>query len=579
MPAPARPPQSTTDRWKVLSAAVVLMLAGVMAYANSFQGPFVHDDAASIVNNATIQQGLAGALHPPTDGETVMGRPLVNLSFAVNYAAGKLSVIGYHAVNLVIHLLAGLTLFGLVRRTLLLPALRERWRGAALPAALAASLLWTVHPLQTEAVTYVVQRAESLAGLFYLLTFYCFARSLDSPRKNAWQALSVAACLLGVFCKETLVTAPVLVLLYDRAFAGGSFATALKQRGKYHAALAATWIPLGALAWHAGTRGGSAGFGAGVSPLAYLLTQAGAVVEYLRLCFWPHPQVFDYGNGVARTAGEVAPQLAVVLALLAGTVYLLWKKPGLGFLAAWFFVVLAPSSSIVPIATETMAEHRLYLPLAALAVLVALVVCQWRPRGSLAIAMGLAALLGVATHARNTTYQSALSLWRDTAQNRPEVARAHQNYAAELIGARQLADAIAELNRALQLQPDFPEAENNLGKALALQGHPAEAAQHFAKATLGLRLPRERGLAYFNLGSAFGQLGQYTPALAAYTQATQLLPEYAPAHNMRGLALAAQGRYKEAIVEYEIALKIDPENRESSQNYIDAKAQLALQKL
>src|SRR4029077_15512000 len=127
--------------------------------------------------------------------------------------------------------LAGLTLFGLVQRTLLRPALHPRFGADALPLALAVALLWTVHPLQTESVTYIVQRAESLMGLFYLLTLYCFVRSLDSPAPNRWQALCFAACLTGMATKEVMVSAPLLVLLYDRTFAAGSFRAAWQQRG------------------------------------------------------------------------------------------------------------------------------------------------------------------------------------------------------------------------------------------------------------------------------------------------------------------------------------------------------------
>lgn len=575
--SPARP---TTARWKIFSAALVLVFAGLLAYRNSYRVPFVHDDFASIVNNDTIQHGLMPALYPPVHGETVMGRPLVNVSFAANYSTAGEAVAGYHAVNLAIHLLAGLALFGLVRRTLELPSLRERWGGVALPTALSAALLWTLHPLQTEAVTYIAQRAESLAGLFYLLTFYSFTRALSSSRKNGWLVLSVLMCLTGVFCKETIVTAPVLLLLYDRAFAAGTVAAAWKLRWKYYTALLVTWIPLAALVINAGTRDGSAGFGAGVSPVAYALTQADAVMAYLRLCFWPYPQVFDYGNNLAKGIGEVAPQLALVMALLAGTIYLLWKKPSWGFLGAWFFVTLAPSSSIIPIVTETMAEHRMYLPLVAVAMVVALGL-NYRPwRGVNFAAVGTLALaLGWATAARNHTYRSALSLWADTVQSRPDVARAHVNYAVELLNVDAVDQSAVESRLALTLQPDFPEAESNLGNALARQGKPAAAVQHLAKATLGLRLPHEKALAYFNLGSALGQLHQYEYALQAYTQSTQLLPENAAAHNQRGLVLAALGRYDEAIVEYEQALQLQPDYAQCKSNLLDAKAQLVLRKL
>jgi hypothetical protein len=167
---------------------LLVVAAGLLAYHNSFTGPFIYDDGPSIRENPTIHQlwPIWQALSPPHSGAiTVEGRPLINLSFAINYALGGYHVWGYHALNLTIHILAGLTLLGIVRRTLLQPRLRERFGAAANGLALATAVLWTVHPLQTESVTYIVQRAESMMGLFYLLTLYCFIRSAESPQPRA----------------------------------------------------------------------------------------------------------------------------------------------------------------------------------------------------------------------------------------------------------------------------------------------------------------------------------------------------------------------------------------------------------
>ncbi len=515
---------------------MLLVLAGLLAYVNSLSGPFVLDDESSIPNNPTIQHGWLAALSPPANGEVVTGRPLVNLTFAANFQFDQwrqgngLTVGGYHAVNLAIHLLAGLALFGLVRRTLELPALRERFAGRALAVAFMATLLWLLHPLQTESVTYIAQRAESLVGLLYLLTFYCFVRGVEAPGRISWLFLSLTSCLLGVFSKEVIVTAPLLVLLFDRAFVAGSFAAAWRARKNYYLGLAATWLPLAGLVAAAGGRGGSAGFIAGAAPARYLLTQMRAIVLYLQLSVWPRPLVFDYGSQLTGSLAEAAPYLLIVAALLAGTVYLLWRQPKLGFLAAWFFIVLAPSSSFVPIMTETMAEHRMYLPLAAVTVLVTLGLNLLSgQRALLAAGAALAALLGGETVARNDDYQSAARLWSDTVAKSPANARAHENYGAALLGENQLADATAEFQKAIALQPVYPEAESNLGSALARQGQVAAAVPHFAKAAASLRLPHEKAMAYFNLGYALGQLGRYDESLAAETQSIQLEPGFAPA--------------------------------------------------
>ena len=243
----------------------------------------------------------------------------MNFSLAVNYALGGYDVWGYHALNLAIHILAGLTLYGIVRRTLLSPLLRERFGASAVRLALAVAVLWTVHPLQTEAVTYISERCESLMGLFYLLTLYCFIRGTDAPRSSWWFVLSVAACLLGMASKEVMVTAPVMVLLYDRTFVSGSFREAWTRHRWLYLGLAGTWVLLGWLMVGLHYRG--AGYGLGIPWWAYALVECRAVVQYLWLALWPHPLVFDYGEFVAiRHMGEVAPYAVMLAVLVAGCV-------------------------------------------------------------------------------------------------------------------------------------------------------------------------------------------------------------------------------------------------------------------
>ena len=195
-PVPANAGRDPSRR-AVFAAALAIALAALAAYHNSLSGPFIFDDRASIVDNATIRSlWPPGPLFSPPAGAGVGGRPLLNLSYALNTAAGGLNVWGYHALNLAIHIGASLALFGIVRRT----ALRRGATGqGALFLGFATALLWSVHPLQTEAVTWISGRAESLMGLFYLLTLYCFIRSMESAAPACWYALAVTACLLNEF--------------------------------------------------------------------------------------------------------------------------------------------------------------------------------------------------------------------------------------------------------------------------------------------------------------------------------------------------------------------------------------------
>ena len=196
---------------------MLIILAACAAYHNSFSGPFVFDDIPAIVDNPSIRHlwPITRVMRPPLLSAGANGRPLVNLSLAVNYALGGTSVTGYHIVNLLLHVVVALTLFSLVLRTLQLPSLKE---GKARPMALSIALLWAVHPLLTESVTAVIQRNELIAGLFYLLTLYGVVRSRDSVRKAFWYGWAIVACLLGMASKEVMATAPIMVWLYDRAF-------------------------------------------------------------------------------------------------------------------------------------------------------------------------------------------------------------------------------------------------------------------------------------------------------------------------------------------------------------------------
>jgi Tfp pilus assembly protein PilF len=549
----------------VLLAGGILVLAALAAYSGSFTAPFVFDDVPSVAENPTTRHlwPLRPVLHPPSaNGMTVGGRPLLNFSLALNYAISGLDVWSYHALNLLIHLLAGLTLFGIVRRTLRLRS------GQALAAplqmdalALAIALLWTLHPLQTESVTYVVQRAESLMGLFYLLTLYCFIRGATAARPTVWMACSFLACLAGMATKEVMVSAPVLVLLYDRTFLAGSFRATWRQRGRWHVGLAATWLLLAWLVVGAANRGGTTGFRGGIAWTDYALTQCAAIPHYLRLTFWPHPLVFDYGEVVVR--GAMTPYVLLLALLLGATVFALWRRPALGFLGAWFFLILAPTSSVVPVATQIMAEHRVYLPLAAVITLALVGGHAFAGSRSLLVWLAAAVGLGWLTARRNADYRSELTLWRSAVAAYPNNPRAHSNLGLALFESGQLPEAIAQYGAALRLAPDSAEIHNNLGNVLFLTGQPEAAMAEFDEA---LRLEPGFAKAHYNRGTLLVQLGRLPDAVAEYEAALRLDPDYADAHNNLGNVMFQLGHLPEAVAHYDQALRLDPESAEAHNN-------------
>lgn len=500
----------------------MLVGAVALAYANTLAVPYLFDDFLSIQDNVTIRHWLTAFFPPAGDGITVSGRPLLNFTFALNYAISGGRVWSYHVGNLLIHAFAVGALFALVRGTLQSPRLAAGCGGDATWIAGAIALLWGLHPLQTEAVTYLVQRAESLAGLMYLLTLGLFARAVASEAPRRWFALTWVVCLLGMAAKETMVTAPVMVLLYDRAFVAASWREVWARRGRFHLALFATWLLLAALIVNTGARGGSVGFSGEVSMGRYALTQFGAVVHYLRLAFWPDPLVFDYGTAVAGGFGEVGWQALLLLLLGAATAWAWWRKTAVGFLGVFFLVVLAPSSSVVPVITQTMSEHRVYL---ALAPVVALAVLALRAAGGRRAVVGvggvLALVLGVATWQRNQTYQTEIGLWEDTVAKLPANARAWTILGTVYERADRLPEALASLERAVALDPRSAEAQSNLGNVWLKQR-------------------------------------EWDKAIACYRQALVLKPGQAQIMNNLALTLQQAGRMPEAVAQLEATLQVDP---------------------
>jgi len=577
-------------------AVAVLVVAGaaLLAYHNSFRVPFVLDDDLAIGANPSLRS-LATAWWPPDNltGLPISGRPVVNFSLGLNYAISGSGVWSYHVVNLLIHLACGALLFGVVRRTFLLPALAARFGRRAFELALLTALLWTLHPLQTESVTYISQRAESLVGFFYLLTLYCFVRAAGNVGKNSapfttraprhkddldrarasfvppcrcdsnrketfWSVLTVFSCVAGMATKEVMASAPLFVLLYDRALAAGSFRAAWRERRGLYAGLAASWLLLLFVVVHEhGARGASAGFGLGVSAWSYLLTQCEAIVLYLKLSFWPHPLVLDYGTALARSVADVWWQGGVVLALFGGTVWALVRRPAAGCLGAWFFLILAPSSSIIPLVGQTIAEHRMYLPLAAVVAsgVAALDALRCRPALRLALAASLVLPLGWLTASRNRDYATDISIGEDTVAKRPDNARAMALLADYCRRAGRLDDARRWLERSLAVQPGVRPVLNNLGTVWQALGEPAKAVACFQQA---LALDPRDASTRNNLGNALVLAGRAEEGIAELEAALRLAPEWTPARVNLANALAASGRLAEAAEQFALLVKAGP---------------------
>jgi Tfp pilus assembly protein PilF len=616
--------------------AAVLVAAGVAAYANGFGSGFVGLDAKeSIRDNPYIRQlwplsaAMSLALVEDTlaadagsKGGTVVRRPILSLSFALDYQLWGLDPWGYHLGNLVIHLGAALVLFGLVRRTVAvwqagespsvpsgarrqpraevlpggppphLPHSRKRSWGrkrsavaaseghplgsgphaAATPLALAVALLWLVHPLQTESVTYVVQRGEALMGLWFLLTLYCALRGATGPAPGPWYAGAIAACALGMGTKEVMAVAPLVVLLFDRTFLAGSFRAAGRARWPLYAGLALTWgILLALLLWTLDDAGKDFE-GARLGP--YALAQPRVLLHYLRLALWPQPlhvyvntQVFAVRPGL--TPEILGPTLA--LAGLAGlTLWGVARRHWLGFLGVWFFLILAPSSLVAT--SDLIQEHRLYLPLAAVVALAVLagdhLLGTWlrlapparRAAGTAAVALVALAYTALCID-RNRDYFDEFSFVHPADRLNAQTILIHHEAAQGDLPA-----AVAIFDSALGRLPtpaDQAKAAYALANVFAMHGQLERAGEYYNRA---IETHPALELAHNNLGALFVLHGRWDDAQRALAEAVRHRPGFVQAHHNLGLVYARRGDLLHAEEHLERAVQLVPAFEEARKN-------------
>jgi tetratricopeptide (TPR) repeat protein len=540
--------------------AAVLVIAGALVYVNSLDAPFIFDDVTAVLENQQIRQlwPLSIPLSPPRD-TPLAGRPVTNLTFAINYAISGLDARGFHLTNLLIHLLASLTLFGIVRRTLRLPSLAPTFGRQSTNLAWFIALVWMLHPVQTEIIDYVTQRTESLMGLFYLLTLYSSIRALDGSA-GRWHTAAILACALGMASKESMMTAPVLVALYDYVFVDRSALQKIGRR-RFYLGLAATWLVLaGLLATRPRT---SVGFATGVTPWTYLLNQAPMLLTYLRVSFWPRNLVLDYGIPEPLMLTDVLFPALVVVALAALVLVALVRRPRVGFAGAWFFIILSPTSSFVPIATEVGADRRLYLPLAGLIALVVLAVYRaWTthartwPQAVGPVAAAIVCLvLAAGTVQRNREYETTLSVIKTTVERRPHP-RSNLMYGTALLQAGRRSEAMPYLDRARE----DPGSGFILGIDLIAQGQYAAGATELER-FIRLR-PNHRNAidAKESLGRAYSVIDRLDEAATHLNDVVRMQPGRGPSHGYLGEVLLRQGRVNDGLREFQIAADLQPGN-------------------
>lgn len=547
---------------KALPALIVVALA-VIAFSRSFDAPFIFDDYHVIPDNPYIRSlwPLSRALTAPNNS-TASGRPLVSLTLALNYAFGGLELWHWHAFNLALHVVNILLVLTLIQRLGRAPLIPDRCKPLAPSIGLGVAALWAAHPLNTEAVVYVIQRTELIVSFCYLLTMVAAVRAMESSDKSwrgekGWTLLAVCACGLGVASKEVIVSAPLMVFLTDRTLYAGGFADALRRRPWLHGGLAAMWLPL---AWIivSAPRDESVGMNLGYSPWHYLLTQAGVINWYLRLCVWPQGLAVFYAWPRVTSLVQAALPGSVILALLACTVWAIVRRHWLGLAGAWFFMILAPTSSFVPIVTEVVAERRMYMPMLSVlsvAVIAAVVLAGGR-RAWLGVALAavLVPLVWV-TMKRVEVHRSEELVWREAVERFPQSSGAHANLGAALARVGRDDEAAEHYRIAHELKPTWETPVFNLGNYHQRRSEFDRAIQLYKK-SIEL-LPRFAD-GYREMGFALLAKGDTQAAIDAFNQALERNPLDARTHVGLGNALAASQQHDKALGQFTRAAEIDP---------------------
>lgn len=595
---------------------LLIAAAGLAGYANSFGVPFVFDDVLQIANNPMVKSLSNFVLYLKGQDFGVIPnyvfsptRVLGYLTFALNYSLGRLDVAGYHAVNLFVHMTNAILVYFLVILTFRTPALKvggppsgdsgSLLSDPKLPALFAA-LLFVSHPVQTQAVTYIVQRFASLATLFYLASLVFFIQGRlrsGTSGKAALFGLSLFSALLAMKTKEIAFTLPFVIVLYEFTF----FPFPLKKRLVFilPVLLLLLVIPLTI----SGTNKTIGEFLSDVTQITraqsnlprtdYFFTELTVIVTYIRLLLLPIHQNLDYDYPVFRSffSPRVMLSAALIAGLLGAAIYLLYGSSGrgnekidspvpagenhqavpsrlpfylcAGFGILWFFITLAVESTVIPI-SDVIFEHRLYLPsvgaFIALSSGVGLLTLRYSPSKKRALCAVVILALLSATVMRNHLWRNETSLWEDVVQKSPNKERALHLLAGLYLKNQQFEKAGALLEKLSGRTFESPDVHEgyyqNLAELKASQKKFEEAEKALRRA---LDVNKGSYISYSQLCSLYLQTGKLQNAEGACLNALRLMPRYPPALNYMSVLYRRLGRIPEAISSAQAAIGVDPD--------------------
>jgi len=556
-----------------LMVLLVLSCLATLIYSNTFSATFHFDSILRIVENPKIKH-LSNLLD--LSGSRYVGY----LSFAINYYFGGLNVFGYHLVNLLIHITNGFLVYLLVHLLFKTPKMLSstsvqnnftRTPFVASWIALATALLFVAHPIQTQAVTYIVQRFASLATLFYLLTVVLYLKWRLSPPHIKYRSVlfigALVSTVLAMKTKEMTFTLPFMLLLIETVFLGPF--TRKRWLTLIPFLLMLMIIPL--------SRPGDAGLAKVTEVISrsdYLFTQFRVIVTYLRLLIYPVNQNLEYDYPIfdSMLEPQVFLSFLFLLTLFFISVYFLFAPRFIshslrlaGFGLLWFFLTLSIESSIIPLG-RVIFEHRLYLPSIGFFLAASVVIIGASRRRKVLKGLtigGLVLLLSMATYQRNLIWKDELTLWTDVVEKSPKKYVGYLNLGKGYLESKELDKAIQQFKTVIQINPDSYLAHNNLGRAYQEQGKIEEAFRSFMNV---LTLKPDFSGVYTNLGELYLKQGRHQEALREFKTAIILNPNDTDAHNNLGITYKQMGQYEQAIKAYQTALILDPDYAEIHSN-------------
>ncbi len=539
---------------RVLIASAAIIILAAIAYSDSFNCSFNFDDYHQIFKNGHLAKigNIPSFFYDPAASsfrDAKGYRPVLLGTFALNHAISGENVWSYHLFNLILHVLNAVLVFLTV--TFVLDASGKK----SFLIPLFVSLVFAVHPIQTDAVTYISARSVVLASFFCLLSFLSFLLfRRGGGNKVLWAILSPVFFVLGMLSKETAVCLPGLAIGYDFIFRAKS----LKKLAGYLYYLAYI-LPLLAYLMLRRALLGYASVEAAYPRAIYMLSQIRRFPLYLRLMLFPFNQNADYNFPPTTTIGITVVLSAILIIFIFSSLLAMRNKmPAAAFFGLWFFIVFAPESSIFPILDITV-EYRVYLALAGLIASIAILFSSFELRPgfvSKGAAVSVILLFAILTFGRNRVWATPATLWSDVSRKSPYSDRAWTNLGEALLDEGRDKEALGVLAKALESAPDERKSiiYTNMGCCYSDLGELEAARESFLKA---IDADPTRVEARVDLGILYYRHGDYKDAVDALTGAVNVNPGYAKAHYELSLALYAMGDNGDAAREMEKAKELD----------------------